>query len=48
VLEILQFIFSSFWIWLGTVILLVVIFEGFTDLFKGIFRRFRDNKNDKE
>jgi len=25
-LEVLQFIFSSFWIWLGTVILLAVTF----------------------
>jgi hypothetical protein len=25
-LEVLQFIFSSFWIWLGTVILAAVIF----------------------
>lgn len=27
-LEILKFIFSSFWIWLGTLILVVVISEG--------------------
>ena len=27
-LEVLQFIFSSFWIWLGTLILVVVITEG--------------------
>lgn len=29
-LEILQFIFSDFWIWLGTVILLGVVAEAIT------------------
>jgi hypothetical protein len=33
-LEILQFIFSSFWIWLGTVIILESIFGGFRSLVK--------------
>lgn len=27
-IEVLQFIFSSFWHWLGTFLLLAVVFEG--------------------
>jgi hypothetical protein len=27
-LEVLQFIFSSFWVWLGTVILLGIVAQG--------------------
>ncbi len=34
-LKVLKFIFSSFWIWLGTVILLEVVVEGIVTLFKG-------------
>lgn len=34
-LEVLQFIFSSFWIWLGTIMLLSVIAGGIA----GVFRR---------
>ena len=33
-LEILKFIFSSFWIWLGTVILIVLALEAFKPLKK--------------
>jgi len=42
-LEILQFIFSDFWIWLGTVILAGVIFSNFR-----LFTiKLRDSKLDK-
>lgn len=33
-LEILQFIFSSFWIWLGVVIMLSIPFNSIVKLFK--------------
>lgn len=35
-LAILQFIFSSFWRWLGATIMLMIIFEGIGSMFKGI------------
>ena len=35
-LEILQFVFSSFWTWAGTVILLGVIVGGVVGLFQAI------------
>jgi len=37
-LAILQFIFSSFWIWLGTAILLSIIVTGIAGAFDGITR----------
>ena len=43
-LEILQFIFSSFWIWLGSLILVVVILEEISD----IIHAFRVNNNKDE
>lgn len=33
-LEILKFIFSSFWTWLGTVILLTVFVEGLSGIIR--------------
>lgn len=33
-LEVLKFIFSSFWIWLGTVILVGVLSEGLGGIFR--------------
>jgi hypothetical protein len=38
-IEVLQFIFSSFWIWLGTAILIAILFEPI---------RIILNKKDKE
>jgi hypothetical protein len=37
-LEILKFIFSSFWIWLGTLLLLEVIVEGIRGLVRTIHK----------
>ena len=34
-LEVLTFIFSNFWIWLGTVILFETIFEGIRHVVRG-------------
>lgn len=34
-IEVLTFIFSSFWIWLGTLLLVEAVFEGFRGLFRG-------------
>jgi hypothetical protein len=33
-LEILKFIFSSFWIWLGSFLILVIIVYGIADIIK--------------
>ena len=33
-LEVLTFIFSSFWIWLGTLLLLEVVVEGIVKVFR--------------
>lgn len=41
-LEILQFIFSSFWIWLGTLILVGAIAEGLGGLIRVNVRRERN------
>lgn len=38
-LEILKFIFSSFWIWLGTVILLGVAVDGFRKIINITIKR---------
>lgn len=35
-LEILKFIFSNFWIWLGTFCLVAVIIYGFADIVRAI------------
>ncbi len=45
-LEILQFIFSNFWIWLGTVILLVAIPMPFRVVINK--RKDKENKNGKD
>lgn len=37
-LEVLQFIFSSFWVWLGTVILVGVIAKGLSGIIRIYFR----------
>lgn len=37
-LEILEFIFSNFWIWLGTVIIIAVIFDAFGNIFSDIIK----------
>lgn len=31
-LEVLQFVFSSFWVWLGTFLLLAIIVNGIADM----------------
>lgn len=42
-LDILKFIFSSFWIWLGTFLLVAAAFEGLGGLIRITFtRRDRD------
>ena len=33
-IEVLTFIFSSFWIWLGTLLLLEVVVEGMVKIFR--------------
>ena len=38
-LEVLQFIFSSFWIWLGTLLLVMGVAEAFAGLLATIFQR---------
>lgn len=41
-LEVMQFVFSSFWVWLGTAILLGIVSDGVTRLvalFATILRR---------
>ena len=43
-LECLQFIFSSFWHWLGFLILVIALSEGIG----GMFRRITINKGEKE
>jgi len=40
-IEILNFIFSSFWIWLGTFLLLGVISLGIYNLFGSIIKAIR-------
>ncbi len=45
-LEILQFIFSNFWIWLGTVILLVAIPMSFRVVINE--HKGKENKNGKD
>lgn len=45
-LEILQFIFSNFWIWLGTVILLVAIPMPFRIVINE--RKDKENKSGKD
>lgn len=42
-LEILKFIFSSFWIWLGFLIILIVIFGSLSEFF-----HITINKKDKD
>lgn len=43
-LEILKFVFSSFWIWLGTVILICSVAGGIAGLFRAIIHRNKDDK----
>lgn len=40
-LDILNFIFSSFWVWAGTVVLLAIVTQGATALFAAIVRSMR-------
>lgn len=40
-LDVLQFIFSSFWHWLGTLILLAVVAEGLGGMFRVVIKRSR-------
>jgi len=41
-LEILKFIFSSFWVWLGTVILIAIIAEGVGGIIRITINRRKD------
>lgn len=41
-LEVLKFIFSSFWVWLGTVILVATAAEGISGIVRITIRRNRD------
>lgn len=43
-LEILKFIFSSFWIWMGTAILLTILGEIVDSVVKSIFKVIRDRR----
>lgn len=43
-LEILKFIFSSFWIWLGTLIIVATICEGIGGLIRISINRKKDDK----
>jgi hypothetical protein len=47
-LEILQFIFSSFWVWLGIVILLFITGEVTIQFVNGIILTVRALKKNKE
>ena len=48
-IEILTFIFGSFWRWLGATIMLGVIFEGLGGMFKTIVvKRIKEKKTNKE
>ena len=38
-IEILEFVFSGFWVWLGTVILLAIVAMGAVGIFEAIFTR---------
>lgn len=44
-LEVFQFIFSSFWVWLGTVILIGAASSGFANIIASITGRY--NKNER-
>jgi hypothetical protein len=44
-LDVLQFIFSSFWIWLGTVILLIIPFWGLAKVIRACRRHGVKNSN---
>lgn len=47
--EIVHYIFSSFWRWLGAVILLGVIAEGLGGMFRiKVVRTIKNQKNDRE
>lgn len=38
-LELLQFIFSSFWVWLGTFVLVLAFFEGVAYLLSALWKK---------
>lgn len=40
-LEVLEFIFSSFWIWLGMAIFLAIIAEGIGNVFQAIIFKIK-------
>jgi hypothetical protein len=42
-LEILQFIFSSFWVWVGVLIMLAVISEGIGGLIRIVIKKRYDH-----
>ncbi len=41
VLEVLQFVFSSFWVWLGCYLMLSVTFGGMREFIRDIANRIR-------
>ena len=45
-LEVMQFIFSSFWIWLGTVILISAPFGALSKIFDFKFKYEKSDKKD--
>jgi hypothetical protein len=47
-LEILQFIFSSFWVWFGTLLLLSVIVAPFYELGRCLSRRNKPEKKNAD
>ena len=40
-LEVLKFVFSNFWIWLGATIMLAIVVEGFTGIIKISIKNYR-------
>lgn len=47
-LEILQFVFSNFWIWAGTVLLVIYFGETIASIIDSIFRGVVSLKNSKK
>lgn len=44
-LEILKFVFSSFWIWLGTFLLLALVLQAILNMVNRIYRHKNINKH---
>lgn len=43
-LEVLQFVFSGFWVWLGSFLMLAIVCEAFADIVRMVLVRTRGNK----